>query len=133
MRLLVAIAAVVACWSPISVAQSTWNQGLGRHVAHDLLMRLTNPRNTDYRVGVINTAAEVGVLVSPKGEPPVAESIRGYSTSRGSGWRLSWTATELLDSSADDLLFETSMSLWTMLAVYCLARLVGAQATCPAQ
>lgn len=105
-RLFLAIAAVATCWSPNSVAQNNWNQSLARHVANDLLMRLTNPKETEYRVGVINAAAEFGVLVSPKGQPAVAESIRGYSSARSSGWQLSWTATELLDSSADDLVFE---------------------------
>ena len=75
-------------------------------MAQSLLTRLSNPKGTDYRVGVVNTAAEFGVLVSPKGASPVVEYFRGYSTARGSERWLSWTATELLDSSPDTLRFE---------------------------
>jgi hypothetical protein len=69
-------------------------------------MSLTNPKDTEFRVGVINTAAEFGVLLSPKGMVPAVEYFRGHSTARDSGWNLSWTARELLDESADNLTFE---------------------------
>jgi hypothetical protein len=71
-----------------------------------LLTRLSNPKDTNFRVGLVNTAAEFGALISPKQAPPVAEYFRGYSSARGSTWQLSWTARELLESLADDLKFE---------------------------
>lgn len=75
-------------------------------MAQRLLMRLANPNGTNYRIGIINTAAEFGALISPQGASPTAESVSGYSSTRGSGWQLSWTARELLEASADHVTFE---------------------------
>jgi hypothetical protein len=49
-------------------------------MAQSLLTQLTSPRGTEYRVGVINTAAQVGVLISPKGSFPRAKYFRGNNS-----------------------------------------------------
>lgn len=89
-----------------AIGQTSPNQMSGAAIAQALLMSLTNPRGTEFRVGVTNTAAEFGVLLSPKGAEPAVEFLRGYSTERDSGWNLSWTARELLDGAARNLTLE---------------------------
>lgn len=105
-RLIIALLAFTVSWPLTSDAQWSPNRLSGVRMAQELLMRLANPRNTEYRVGIVNTAAEFGVLISPKGASPAVEYFRGYSTERGSVTWLSWTARELLDSAADDLRLE---------------------------
>jgi hypothetical protein len=105
-RLIVALLAFTILWPLTSDAQWSPNRLSGVRLAQELLMRLANPRNTDYRVGIFNTAAEFGVLISPKEASARVEYFRGYSTERGSIWQLSSTARELLDSAADDLRLE---------------------------
>ena len=89
-----------------AIGQASPNQLSGAAIAQALLTSLTNPRGTEFQVGVINTAAEFGVLLSRKGAEPEVEFLRGHSTARDSGWKLSWTATELLDGAARDLTLE---------------------------
>lgn len=69
-------------------------------------MRLASSKRTEFRVGIINTALEAGVLISPRGALAVAEFFRGYSTDKVSTWNLSWSAREQLDASVDKLTFE---------------------------
>ena len=59
------------------MTQDGLKRDLSRHMAQSLLMQLTSPRGTECRVGVINTAAQVGVLISPKGPFPRAKYFRG--------------------------------------------------------
>jgi hypothetical protein len=85
--------------------QNSRNLGLGRAISYEILTRLANPKDSEFRVGVVNVAAEFGALISPQGQSPVAEYFRGFSGARDSTWQLSWTAMELLDSS-EELRFE---------------------------
>lgn len=96
------------CFPSFAVGQRTPTWIAGNSLANELLMRLANPKHTDFRVGIINAAAEIGVLISPKGEPSVAEYFRGYSTDKQSGWNLTWTAREQLDAPSDRLVFEVN-------------------------
>jgi hypothetical protein len=104
--LIIALLTISLSWPLTSDAQWTPNRIAGVELAQVLLMRLANPRDTDYRVGIVNTSAEFGALISPKGTSATVEHVDGYSTERASTWRFSWTATELFDSGAGDLRFE---------------------------
>ena len=107
MRALVAIILTICLYVPsFALGQRTPNWIAGSSLANGLLLRLANPKGTDFRAGIINTAAEIGVLVSPVGDSSVAEYFRGYSTARQSDWNLTWTVREQLDASIDNLVFE---------------------------
>lgn len=103
--LIVLLVASLSC-SSLATGQSPAVQISGNYFAQGLLKRLVNPDGTSFRVGIINTAAEFGILISPKGASPIAEYFRGYSTARDSTWNLSWTARESLEASVDNLRFE---------------------------
>ena len=78
----------------------------GISIAQRLLLRLADPKDTDYRVGIINTAVESGVLISPKDATPSAQYFRGYSSRRESPWKLSWIVRDIIAYSLDNLSFE---------------------------
>lgn len=104
--LIIALLTIYLCWPSLSLGQRSPNWVAGTNIADGLLMRLTNPKRTDFRVGIINTALEAGVLISPMGAPSMAEYFGGYSTDKVSTWNLSWSAREQLDVSVDRLAFE---------------------------
>ncbi len=103
---LIATLTVCLCWPSLSLGQRSPNRIAGDHIANGLLMGLANPKSTNFRVGILNTAAEVGVLISPNGALPVVEHFRGYSSDQQSNWNLSWSVREQLDSNAESLSIE---------------------------
>ena len=66
---------------PLAV-HAQWERAffVGRIVSHAFLEKLTNPRGTEYRVGMINSAASTGMLVSPEGARPAVKFMRGNGT-----------------------------------------------------
>jgi len=109
MKLLVAAIMIASLGvTSAAVGQRAPNWIAGNSLAGELLRRLANPKDTAFQVGIINSAAEIGVLISPKGSALVAEHFSGYSTNRQSGWKLTWTAREQLNASSEELVFEVN-------------------------
>ena len=104
--LLLALLLINQGCSSVAMEQSEATRAAGYYVAQELLLRLANPQHTNFRVGIVNTAAEFRILISAKRAPLAAEYFRGYSTQRESTWNLSWTAREQLEVSGDRLIFE---------------------------
>ena len=83
----------------VANGQSSWDHYLGNIISDALTTRLTNPRQTGFRVGISNTALDTGMLISGKESQPVVEFVRGYSTERGHNWQLAWSAAEQAETA----------------------------------
>lgn len=98
-------------YAPIEVRDDSYSTRVaGSSIAQGLLLRLADPKDTEYRVGIINTAAEFGVLISPKDAAPSAQYFRGYSSRRESPWNLSWLVRDTIAYSLDNLSYEITRS-----------------------
>lgn len=86
----------------VAHGQSSWSRYMGNMISDALMMRLTNPRLTSFRVGISNTALDTGMLISGKDSRPVVEFVRGYSSERGHNWQLAWSAAEQAETAVSE-------------------------------
>lgn len=95
-------AVIIFCLVPLSlIAQPEPPYRLGRIISESFLQRLTNPVNTEYRVGVVNVGASTGMLLSPQDARPEVKFMSGNQS-----WLWASAAEQIDSGDSTSIRFE---------------------------